>query len=585
MVFAGLIPALEENNPNLQMATFTPDSYPLQNLENCLAEAAFNPQSANPNLVIVVDQFEETFTLCNDEQERLAFLEKLLGLIESKPDSPTPLLILTMRADFWGDVAGYRNLKERMQANQELISPMDSTELRRAMELQAGVVGLRFERDLANQILDDVAGEPGAMPLLQHALLELWLRRHGRWLRHEQYRAIGGVQRAIAETAEKIYDDLSQQEQNRVRNIFVRLTRLDDEAAGGEMHRDTRRRVNVAELVPAASDPAITKTLLKHLADARLIVTSVNPVTEAEEAEVAHEALIRHWPRLQAWLDEDRTSLRVRERIRQAAQLWDEGGRNDDLIQHRGVQLEEAKSLSHSPRFALNTLEQAYVDACEALRLRLLAEEEEERMRELRAARRLNATLIGGVVVASLLTIIALFLFRQANLARERAEQQTRLARAEQLAAEVRVARQVSPQLGLLLAVQANQAIEPGDPTVPAAEEALWEVLSTTGGSVLHGHQAPVKDVALTQDGRWLISGDEAGQVGVWDLEAPDSAQTVRFFPIHKGSAQAVAVSPDGQYFASAGLDGKTYLWGFDQSTGRSPPASKPWRGSGIHRL
>ena len=112
-----------------------------------------------------------------------------------------------------------------MQARQELIAPMDATELRRAMELQASKVGLRFEADLSHTILNDVQGEPGAMPLLQHALLELWKRRHGRWLQAEEYRAIGGVQQAMARTADDLYEQLSPGEQERVRDIFMRLTR------------------------------------------------------------------------------------------------------------------------------------------------------------------------------------------------------------------------------------------------------------------------------------------------------------------------------------------------------------------------
>ena len=178
--------------------------------------------------VLVVDQFEEVFTLCRDEAKRRAFFDRLLALARERR------VVLTMRADFWGECAPYRTLKEAMQAHQELIGPMDAAELRRAMEQQAEEVGLRFEADLSNTILDEVRGEPGAMPLLQHALLELWKRRHGRWLRAEEYRALGGVQQAIARTAEDVYRQLSPTEQDRVRDIFVRLTRLDEEAVQGK---------------------------------------------------------------------------------------------------------------------------------------------------------------------------------------------------------------------------------------------------------------------------------------------------------------------------------------------------------------
>jgi hypothetical protein len=127
-------------------------------------------------------------------------------------------------------------------------------------------VGLRFEADLSQNILDDVKGEPGAMPLLQHALLLLWNRRHGRWLRAQEYRLIGGVQQAIARTAEDVYAGLSKEEKERMRDIFLRLTRLDDETSAGE-HRDTRRRVGVWELLPAERGRTTTD-LVQRLADA-----------------------------------------------------------------------------------------------------------------------------------------------------------------------------------------------------------------------------------------------------------------------------------------------------------------------------
>jgi hypothetical protein len=155
-----------------------------------------------------------------------------------------------------------------------LIAPLDPAELRAAIEQQAGKVGLRFEADLAATILDQVRGEPGAMPLLQHALLELWQRRHGRWLLASEYRAIGGVQGAIAKTAETLYSKLTESDQERVRDIFVRLTRLGDDVAPSAERRDTRRRVALAELVPAGGDSAVTKALVARLASAGLVVTS-----------------------------------------------------------------------------------------------------------------------------------------------------------------------------------------------------------------------------------------------------------------------------------------------------------------------
>jgi Novel STAND NTPase 1 len=233
-----------------------------------------------------------------------------------------------------------------MQAHQELIPPMTATELRRVIELQAKAVGLRFEADLGATILEDVQGEPGAMPLLQHALRELWRRRRGRWLRSEEYRAIGGVKKAVTHTAEDVYQRLSAQDRGPAREIFLRLTRVDDAAESSEP-RDTRQRLRLEDLIRSGDDPARTKALVKRLADegARLVVTSADPLSGAEEVEVAHEALIRHWPRLREWLEDDRASLRLRQAIGQAALEWHRNADDPSYLVHRGRRLDQAESL------------------------------------------------------------------------------------------------------------------------------------------------------------------------------------------------------------------------------------------------
>ena len=331
LVLAGLVPALAQRSPGCSeegiFAYLTPGADPLPRLEAALASA---PDCA----LVVVDQFEELFTLCRDESKRAEFIQRILSL------RPAQRVVLTMRADFWGECAPYPALKDEMQAHQELVAPLDPAGLRRAIEQQAAAVGLRFEADLAEDILDDVQGEPGAMPLLQHALLLLWERRHGRWLRSAEYREFGGVQQAIAHTADGIYLKLGQAEQDGVRNIFLRLTRLDEDIQPAIERRDTRRRVALDELIPAGSERDLTVELVNRLADARLVVTGVDPVSGQQEVEVAHEALIRYWKRLQNWLEEDRSTLRRGERVREAAQQWQESQRDESLLVHRGSRLE-----------------------------------------------------------------------------------------------------------------------------------------------------------------------------------------------------------------------------------------------------
>jgi energy-coupling factor transporter ATP-binding protein EcfA2 len=380
LVLAGLVPRLKQKESGLQVVDdLKPGTAPMQQLQ------ARQGKLAPGAVLYIVDQFEEVFTLCKDEAQRQQFIDELLKLTE------TERVVLTMRADFWGECARYEKLKERMQSRQELVGAMNASELRKAMELQAAKVGLRFEADLSNTMLDEVAGEPGAMPLLQHALLELWKRRHGRWLRAEEYRQLDGVKKAIAETADRLYGEFAAAEQERVRDIFLRLTQLDESVVLAEQRRDTRRRVSIPDLVPAGTDVNETKALLKKLADAVLVVTSRNEVTGQEEVEVAHEALIQYWPLLHSWLERGRDALRLREAVWRAAHDWDASVHDPSYLIHRGRRLEEAAVLlSHArkgdgisvptllgldlglaetfqisvEKVSLNARELAYLDAC-----------------------------------------------------------------------------------------------------------------------------------------------------------------------------------------------------------------------------
>jgi len=436
VILAGLVPQLQAQQPDLKLAYLTPSHEPIGQLTR--AQVLVENQPA----VFVVDQFEELFTRCAEEAQRQQFIEQLLTLCLKQR------VVITMRADLGGECAPYETLKTQMEARQTLIGPMNTLELRGAMEQQAAKVGLRFEADLSNAILDDVSGEPGAMPLLQHGLQELWKRRHGRWLKTVEYReGIGGIKQAIAKTADDVYNQLSPTEQTQFQNIFIRLTRLDDSAVQGEGHRDTRRRVGIEELVPAGGELSATKKLVKHLADARLVVTSVNTVTHVDEVEVAHEALIRYWPRLANWLDENRTNRQLRETIRQAALTWQENQSQADYLVHKGVRLEDASVLARQAGF-LNELEAGYVKACVTL-----AEAAEKAIT--RRRRITFASLTAGMIIAVILAGFA-FLQREAAVeaqaeaqeSEKEAKKQAQIAETQRQAAEEQAQKALVEKLG-----------------------------------------------------------------------------------------------------------------------------------------
>jgi tetratricopeptide (TPR) repeat protein len=354
VVVAGLLPRLCPGPDCSGSVVMTPGDDPTARLDAALAAADTMP------LVLVVDQFEELFTLCTSETRRKLFFSSLFKLL------PKVKIVITMRADFLGECADYQQLRESMQTHQELIPPMNEEELRRAMESQAQVVKLRFEANLANQILDDVRQEPGAMPLLQHALRELWKRRHGRWLKADEYAdkdKLGGVTLAISRSADALFAGATPAERERMRFIFERLARIDTDTPEPEKRRDTRRRESLDGLTPDGGDPEFTRQLVTKLADARLVVTSHAPDTGSVEVEVAHEALIRYWGRLRQWLDEARDTERVVTSIRDGAAVYTKRS-GTSKFSLRGRDLAEAVKLKQAQPPRLSRSEVKFVNAC-----------------------------------------------------------------------------------------------------------------------------------------------------------------------------------------------------------------------------
>ena len=301
--------------------------------------------SEESNLLLVVDQFEETFTLCKDPTERKAFIENLLSLADEENNAAR--VVITLRADFYHHCAEYDRLRSALKSHQEYIGAMTQDELREAIVMPAEKNGWNFQPGLVDLILRDVGTEPGALPLLSHALLETWKRRQGRTLTLQGYHEAGGVKKAIAHTAESVYDKLSPAEQTIARNIFLRLTEL------GEGVQDTRRRVKMDELVQAKEQEAVAR-VIKTLTDARLVTA------EQDSAEVAHEALIREWGTLRKWLDEDRESLRLHRHLTESATEWQRRGREAGEL-YRAARLKQTQEWMKGHSEELSQLEREFL--------------------------------------------------------------------------------------------------------------------------------------------------------------------------------------------------------------------------------
>jgi hypothetical protein len=405
-------------------------------------------------LLLVVDQFEELFTACKDEAEKQAFLDNVLTAVAPETAGPT-LVVLTLRADFYALCAQYANLREAIAAQQEYIGPMEAEELRRAIEKPGARGGWTFESGLVDLLLRDVGAgenrqpEPGALPLLSHALLETWKRRGGRTLTLKGYDESGGVRGAIAKTAETVYGQLSPESQPIARNIFLRLTELGEGTGDGRLPSlDTRRRASLDELITDVRLQPLVESVLKVLADARLITTG------ERAAEVAHQALIREWPALRGWLDENREGLRLHRHLTGAAGAWATKLNRDPGELYRGARLTQAVEWAKSNDEQLNLLEREFLAASKDLAEREAAEREAQKQRELEAAKRVaeaaqklaeterqaavrmrvrNRVIMGVGAVAIALAIVALVFGARANQNAALAERQAQIAFAGKL--------------------------------------------------------------------------------------------------------------------------------------------------------
>jgi formylglycine-generating enzyme required for sulfatase activity len=305
--------------------------------------------------LLVIDQFEELFTLCRDEQERKAFVDNLATAVAPGTTGPA-VIVIALRADFYAHCLQYGHLRPLLEQQQKIVGPMSAVELRQAIEMPAQRHGLQFEPGLVELLLRDVGAtggqspEPGALPLLSHALLETWRRRDGHRLTLAGYHAAGGVQGAIAKTADTTYQQLSPNQQTIARNIFLRLTEL------SEGPQDTRRRASLSEIIPQQDDALAIIEILKLLVDARLVTT------HEDTAEVAHEALIREWPVLRQWLDENRVGLRLQRQLTQAAQIWQDNNQDKSYL-HRGARLTAARAGVKELGLDLTTAEKAFLQA------------------------------------------------------------------------------------------------------------------------------------------------------------------------------------------------------------------------------
>lgn len=563
LIRAGLVPAARAHPAFSGYAwscvLLTPTGRPLRELARAVADVCGGEpgrgepgwldralRQAGPGggtrFLLLVDQFEELFTLCQDAGERVAFIDALLDA--ARGPGRVAKVVLGVRADFYGHCAAHPGLLDVLdQGAQVLVGPMTRDELRRAITQPAATAGLTVERELVATMIADITDEPGGLPLLSHALLETYRHRRNSTMTMADYRACGGVHGALAQTAERLYAEFDAAEQEVARQIFVRLTALGDGIG------DTRRRARHGELA-TVGDPDTVGRVLDRLAAARLVVIG------ADSAEVAHEALIRAWPRLSRWLTDDRENVLLHRRVTDATEIWQSSGRDPELL-YRATQLDRVTAWA-GPAYrkaGLNAGEREFLDA--AIQLR----DKQARSRRRRTLRLRLAT----ATTVTLLATACLITLQQRSDARD----QHRVAVARQLVAEATALRETDP----LRAAQLSLAAWRTAPEVPASRDSLISTQAYPLPARLRGHTGEVRDVAYSPDGRILATSAGDTTVRLWDVAT--GAQVGAALTGHTATVNGLAFSPDGTILATASYDRTVRLW----DVARREPVGEPMTG------
>ncbi len=505
VVKAGLVPALRRGviagSELWYIVEMMPGPHPLRELDTALLSVATSPQPTlveelerddlgllravdrvlpdpSAELVIVVDQLEEVFTLVDDQVERARFLEAIVAAATHRMSRVR--IVSTLRADFFDQPLSVRGFGDLLAARTEAITPMSPEELERAISGPAECVGLGIEPGLVAAMVADVVDRPGALPLLQYALTELVERDEVSSLSLESYRSIGGVSGALARRAERLYGAMDEPGRDACRQLFLRLVTL------GEGTEDTRRRVRRSEI--PAMDGA-TDGVIESFGRHRLLSFDRDALSREPTVEIAHEALLRQWPRLEDWLGEDAEARALRGHLIDAARQWDAGGRDDSEL-YRGARLAGALDFSSRDGRHLNELERSFV---------ALSREASER--ETRRIRRTNRRLRGLLGAVALFLVVALIAAGIALVQGGHARRSATVALSQSLGAQAIAETQLDT--ALLLAEEGVNL----DDSLRTESDLLAVLLhSPSAIHVLHvgGIGAPPEDIVVSPDGGTL---------------------------------------------------------------------------------
>ncbi|CAM2010037.1 nSTAND1 domain-containing NTPase [Acanthopleuribacter pedis] len=520
-----------------------------------------------PHLYLVIDQFEEVFTLAEDMEAAKAFIAALVFALEHPRRCCS--LVLTMRSDFLGYCPLYPGLNTLLLDHVLQLEPMSSDDLRRAVTVPARMVGVDLQPGLTARILADVSGAPGKLPLLSHALLELYERREGGRLTVGAYEAVGGIEGALAHRAEAEFLALDPPAQTLLRNIFTHhLIHV------GEVGENTRRTALREELLRIGGCPETVARLLDRWTAARLLTASQDNARGDELVDVAHEALIRRWPRILDWLAEDREAARHLNNLRRQARAWDDADRDPDHLIRGGLLL-QMNTLINQDHTGVGALVHEFVSESWALEARRQAHEAGVRLRLMRH----KNLALGAGGVAFLLATIAFGMFFRADraeagalLAEGEAKRQSETANLilsgmyESRAGDA--LDQGRPDHALLYSLAALANEIPADEAVPGAVGRFADPRMAGAERLLWTSpvMVPSRATALSGDGRWLAVAGADYLIRVMETGGvaggePRYSALPTVLSGHSDGINAMVMNHDGSLLISAGVDRRIRFW------------------------
>jgi WD40 repeat protein len=596
LLHAGLLARIREAPPELPgiaswpVVTMTPGDHPLQALARHGLPAA-GDQATEP-VVLIVDQLEQALLPGITDSERARFLSALQAIASDQPGGRCQaLVVLALRADFYGAAAHSPELLPALATSQFLLGPMTPAELRAVIEEPAQAAGLRLDDGLADLILHELGGSdgrqpgPGALPLLSHALWAIWQRRSAGRLTLDGYKAAGRVTGAIAASAGQAYRALPDAEQDAARRMLPRLVRVGD--ASGDVP-DTSRELPRDSLLQGLPDQQAALDALDRLAAARLLTLGTGTVR------LSHEALLRSWPLLAGWVRADREWLQAAQQLTDDTRAWRESAGDRSRLYRGGTLADVTAKVARAGRQA-----ELPVDAAEFL---------SESTRQERRASRVRTT---AIIVLSVLLVLALG-GGAASLAYQRqAVAQRNSALAEFIAAEASELRLGDPNLATQLSIAAYQAdpaeapamiasqgnsgtLDDGTPVIDMAEADGGRALVVSTGTAIQvldratGAQlAPASSigsgpVATGSHGPLLVAATEPvsdlfplqspvpndvnlpgklSQLRVWSLANPAHPRQLAVLSAQAPDVDTLAVSPDGTLIAAGATDGSIHVW------------------------